>query len=135
MTAYPEQWQLPPTPPRSSRARVLIAWLVILATAAGIIVRPRWLLHRQRGDGELPGPASVEQTPSAQLQMLGRFIVGAKAFAPDKPVDPGLASKIDEMVFNPIDDFRAIIVVDELLGDEAALRRLNDFEKKYQVVR
>src|SRR6266566_4981556 len=114
----------------------LVAWVVILASSAALIVRPRWLEH---GTGSPNAPAaalpSVADTPSPQLQLIGRCAVGVKALSKGTANLADLVKSLDQAIFTPIDEFRAITVIGELEGDSAALDRLADFEDRHQVVR
>lgn len=115
---------------------VVVAWGLIVLSAVALIVRPRWL---ERGSGSpdaLPPPLAVERTRSPQLQLIGRYAVGAKAFAGAKaPPATVLLRQLDQAALNPIDEFREIPVVAELAGAKAALERLDRFEKDHKVVR
>jgi hypothetical protein len=105
----------PSTPRRQPVWPSLVAWVVILASSAALIVRPRWLEH---GTGSPNAPAaplpSVADTPSPQLQLIGRCAVGAKALSKGTANVADLVKSLDQAIFNPIDEFRAITVIGEL---------------------
>ena len=132
-------YQTPQPPSAGTRRAIwpsLIAWVVILASSAALIVRPRWLEH---GTGSPNSPAaplpSIADTPSPQLQLIGRCAVGAKALSKGSANVADLVKNLDQAIFTPIDEFRAITVIGELEGDAAALDRIDDFEDMHQVVR
>src|SRR5207248_4277676 len=98
------------SPPRSAGPRhalwpSLIAWGVIFASAAALIVRPRWLEH---GTGSPNAPAaplpSIADTPSAQLQLIGRCAVGAKALSKGSANVADLVKNLEHAIFTPIDE-------------------------------
>jgi membrane protease YdiL (CAAX protease family) len=137
MTSFPyEPLPVPPAPRRRISAGVVIAWLVIAACVTILMVRPRWIEHfRPPAKAEVALPA-ISQVPSTQLEIMGRLALGMKGLAGGAKADTrGLVAQIDAAVRNPIDDFRSIILIDEIEGDEEALKRLKQFEAKYQVVR
>ena len=123
---------LPPAP-RWLTVGSAIAWILIVASVAAIIVRPRWMVRG--GGAERAALPSIERTRSTQLEMVSRLAMGARAFSPDGKGDPSMVGQIDATAKNAIDEFRGIIMIDELSGDEAALARLNEFERKNKVVR
>jgi membrane protease YdiL (CAAX protease family) len=115
---------------------VVVAWGLIVLSAVALIVRPRWL---ERGSGSpdaLPPPLALERTKSPQLQLIGRYTVGAKALAGTQaPPATALLGQLDQAATNPIDEFREIPVVAELAGAKAALEQLDRFERDHKVVR
>jgi hypothetical protein len=114
----------------------VVAWVVILVSAASLVVRPRWLERAARGGATPVALPDVAQTPSPQLELVGRYAVGAKALTGGQgAAAASLLPQVDRAVTNPIDEFRAIAVVGELSGGQAALERLKEFETKYDVVR
>lgn len=122
---------------RGGLVGTVVAWVVILACAAALMVRPRWLEHSGGGTpaAEPPMP-SLAESRSPQVEIVSRYVVGAKSFAGDQGPPAGdLVGKVDEAAKGPLDEFRAITVVGELAGDKAALERLDAFERKYPVVR
>jgi hypothetical protein len=93
---------------------VVVAWVVIVVSTVSLIVRPRWL-ERAASAGVARGLPSVEETPSPQLEIVGRYVVGAKELAGSQaPPAASLLTQVDGAVTNPIDDFRAIAVVGEV---------------------
>lgn len=124
----------PPLPARGVSVGTVIAWVVILLCVAALVFRPKWLLHRPGRLADTPLP-SIADTPSTQLQMVSRMALGAKVLAPDAKEGESFVGKIDEAATNPIDQFRAITIIDELSGDKAALERFDEFEKRNKVVR
>ncbi len=124
----------PPLPSRGVSVGTVLAWVVILLCVAALVFRPKWLLHRPGRLEDVPLP-SIADTPSTQLQMVSRLALGTKVLAPDAKEGESFVGKIDEQAKNPIDQFRAITIIDELSGDQAALERLDEFEKRNKVVR
>jgi membrane protease YdiL (CAAX protease family) len=129
-------YESPPPPVRGrSRWGVIVAWLMIVASALALMVRPRWLEHGSGSPDPLPPLPVVERMRSPQLQLIGRYAIGAKALAGGQaPPATLLIGQIDQVVINPIDEVRAIPVVAELSGPKAALERLDRFEKEHRVV-
>ena len=136
MTFFPYQAPElpPPSPSRGVSVGTVLAWVVILLCVAALVFKPKWLLHRPARLEDVPLP-SIADTPSTQLQMVSRVALGTKVLAPDAKEGESMVGKIDEAATNPIDQFRAITIIDELSGDKAALERLDEFEKRNKVVR
>jgi membrane protease YdiL (CAAX protease family) len=125
---------VPPPPPRTWHWRwgTAIAWILILASAAALIVRPRWMSHHPAGADSLP---SIADTPSPQLQLIGRYVVGVQSLSGDEKLAATMLPQVEQAAANAVDEFRVIPIVGELSGKDAAIARLDAFEKNHHVVR
>jgi membrane protease YdiL (CAAX protease family) len=113
-----------------------VAWVVIVACAAALMARPRWLERAGGSPTTQASLPSVADTRSPQVELVGRYVVGARALAGTQaPPADDLIKTVDEAASSPIDEFRAIIVGGELAGGQAALERLDAFERRHRVVR
>jgi len=130
-----------PPPPGSGRGSVwstIVAWVVI-AAVVGLIAAPaewfdwRGAVRSARTTTPAALPA-VEQVRSGQVQLAGRYAVGARGLTGDVGVGQ-LAASVENAATDPLGRFRAIPVVGELLGPAAALERLDKFEADHTVVR
>jgi membrane protease YdiL (CAAX protease family) len=108
-------------PPQRPRLSVIISWLVIWGAVALIAGLP-YLLKRER----------VVETSNLQLKFAGRYIVGLKAFLPQILSTGNSKQQFHDMVrqaaLTPQDDLRAIPILVELDGVEAAGRLLDQFD-------
>jgi membrane protease YdiL (CAAX protease family) len=133
----------PPPLPGPRRAPVdagtVIAWAVILLCVGAIASRPYWTPYVKRAPTSTEvAQQAVGEVRSPQLQMVGRYAIGAKAFTPagqPETVDKLVAAVESAVGDNPVDELRAIPVIAELKGAEAALARLDEFERKHRVDR
>jgi len=111
-------------PPRERpRLSVVISWVVIWGTVALIAGSP-YLMKRQR----------VVEPPSLQLKFAGRYAVGLKALS-SQMLSKGTSRKqfedmVKQAAITPVDDLRAIPVLVELDGPEAAGKLLDEFEMR-----
>ena len=155
-------------PVRGSRAGTVVAWAVILASVAVVVMRDSWVPAvakkamgeerfakedaRQTQRQQDPDPGEVR---SPQLLLAGRYAVGVSAFTAKGPAATGpattratgagmsapstltsqLIDQLDAAAKTPLERLRVIPVVGELRGREAALDRLERFEREHQVVR
>jgi membrane protease YdiL (CAAX protease family) len=113
----------------------VIAWVVIIASASVLIVRPRWVSRIHDSAAQRAEAPSIARTPSTQLEMMGRLAMGMHGLVADPKLTPKLMQQIDATVRTPLDEFRAIILAGEIAGNDAALDRLELFEREHEVVR
>jgi len=112
----------PPSPPAPrSRVAVLLSWAVILGTTGLILLLP--LLADRK--------APPDQ-PNIQFKFAARYAIGVKALFSHsfKQSEPQLRHMIDQAALGPTDKVRAIMVIGELEGKEAALKRINDLQEE-----
>ena len=122
--------------PRGAVVGTIVAWAVILACTWALMTRPRWLDRASGTPTTQPAMPSIAETRSPQVELIGRYVVGARALAGRQaPPADELMKKVDEAATNPIDELRAIMVAGDVAGGPAALGRLDEFERKHTVVR
>ena len=102
---------------------MVISWVVIWGTVSLIAGSP-YLMKRQR----------VVEPASLQLKFAGRYAVGLKALSSQMLSTGNSKKQFEDMVrqstVTPVDDLRAIPVLVELDGREAAEKLLDDFEMR-----
>jgi membrane protease YdiL (CAAX protease family) len=114
----------PPRNPRNVVGR-LIAWAVIVLSVA-LIFRSTWLQSRRAPTATAPTPAPARAT--MQIGFLARYVIGVHTLVADsgKPDAHAqmLSDMCDQAAEKPADKLAAVVVTGELLGKEAALKRL-----------
>ena len=130
-----------PPPPGSGRGSVgsaIVAWVVIVAVVGLIAAPAEWFDWRGAiRSARTANPAAlpaVEQVRSGQVQLAGRYAVGARGLTGGGE-SAQYAASVENAATDPLGRFRAIPVVAELLGPAAALERLDRFEAAHTVVR
>src|SRR5688572_9743916 len=104
-----------PVPPRRVSVGVVVSWVVILFTA-GVILASPFLGDRSTRKNE----------GNFQLKFLGRYVIGIKSVLPQVfGQNPGqLREMVVEGAVSPIDKLRAVPILVEIDGRQAAERAL-----------
>jgi membrane protease YdiL (CAAX protease family) len=111
---------IPAAAPRSAWP-AWIAWAIILVAAAFLIVLSAEPEKSQRREA-----ASVAAS-DVQLTILAKCAIGLRAMSPSTPVAM-LVQETDKLARNPDEKLRAAIIVGELQGADAALKRVDSLE-------
>ncbi len=115
---------------------MLLAWTVILLCVAAVVVRPAFLSRARTTPDSAPIVPSLAETASTQLELAARIAVGTKALAGSEQAKTNdLAARVDQAATGPTEQFRAIPVVAEFSGGQAALDRLDELERRFPLVR
>src|SRR6188474_181334 len=130
----PGNWSPPPPPPepvgaalppvRGLRAGTLLAWIVIVASVT--VVAARYAVGVQ---------AFTKSAPRAPATRATVTPATTRAATPAADLTAKLLDQLETTAQSPVDQFRAIPVVGELLGPDAAHERLDRFEREHSVIR
>src|SRR5688500_1137617 len=113
-----------PPRPRWGRAGAVIAWVVIALSTAAIVSRGRLLPAAWHPPGDPAQVVAVSDVRSVQLEISGRYAVGARELVGGlggADSSAQLAAQIRAVAETPLDRLRATAVIAELTGAEAAL--------------
>lgn len=102
----------------------MVLWTALVAMCS-FIFAANFIM--KEGGGVLPDPAQV---PSPMLKLLGRYTVGYESLSPGMAKTAGATKQIDDAALNVIDRIRAVAVIAEIEGKDAALSRLAKVEEE-----